>query len=288
MKKISLIALFAALVMSVNAADLWTGEKHVSWDDGGIDLAAEKLADAKAGNLLKVHYSAAKTNIELKVMEVWHALPGARFEAWIEGAGVYEQFLTATAAAEIKEHGLQVIGGDITVTKIELLDGKAELKEGAIWTGYFWMDNWSTMKLAMEGLAIDWSKYKELVIYHEANRTDYVVNILSQFDVEGAKVPDAAVTKGSNDVVVDLTKVDMDAVFAAANEYDQKSLKVQMNKESGNAFNITDIVLVPKSDPTAFENVQGDNVQCTKIIRNGQVLILRDGRTYNAQGIELK
>ena len=286
MKKTLLTLCAIVMALGMNATDLWTGEKHVSWEDGGIDLAAEKFADVKAGNLLKVHYSAAKTNIELKVMEVWHALPGARFEAWIEGKGAYEQFLTATAAAEIKEHGLQVIGGDITVTKIELLDGKNEQKEGAIWTGYFWMDDWSTMKLAMEGLAIDWSKYQEMVIYHEANRTDYVVNVLSQFDVEGAKVPDAAVTKGSNNVVVDLTKVDMDAVFAAASEWEQKSLKVQMNKESGSAFNITDVVLVPKGGTTAIGNVEGDNVPCTKVIRNGQIVILRDGKTYNALGIE--
>ena len=104
MKKtlLSLCAIIMALGM--NATDLWTGEKHISWDDGGIDLQAAQFADALPGNLLKVHYSAAHTNIELKVMEVehWHALPGARFEAWIEGAGCYEQYLTATAVAEIK------------------------------------------------------------------------------------------------------------------------------------------------------------------------------------------
>ena len=38
---------------------------------------------------------------------------------------------------------------------------------------------------------------------------------------------------------------------------------------------------------TAIDDVQ-DNVQCTKVIRDGQLLILRDGRTYNALGKEMK
>ena len=38
---------------------------------------------------------------------------------------------------------------------------------------------------------------------------------------------------------------------------------------------------------TAIDDVQ-DNVQCTKVIRDGQLLITRDGRTYNALGVEVK
>ena len=54
MKKISLIALFAALVMSVNATDIWTGSKHVSWSEGGLQIAADQFAAAQPGNLIKV------------------------------------------------------------------------------------------------------------------------------------------------------------------------------------------------------------------------------------------
>lgn len=37
----------------------------------------------------------------------------------------------------------------------------------------------------------------------------------------------------------------------------------------------------------AIENIQGDKVQSTKVLRDGQLLIIRDGKTYNAQGIKL-
>lgn len=36
------------------------------------------------------------------------------------------------------------------------------------------------------------------------------------------------------------------------------------------------------------ENVQGDNVQCTKVIRDGQLIIVKDGKEYNAQGLIIK
>ena len=36
--------------------------------------------------------------------------------------------------------------------------------------------------------------------------------------------------------------------------------------------------------PTAVENLQHDNVQCIKIIREGQVVIIRNGQTYNPLG----
>lgn len=40
--------------------------------------------------------------------------------------------------------------------------------------------------------------------------------------------------------------------------------------------------------PTAVENVQTDKAQSTKILRNGQLVIIRDGVEYNAQGQVVK
>lgn len=39
---------------------------------------------------------------------------------------------------------------------------------------------------------------------------------------------------------------------------------------------------------TGISDVQSDNIQCTKVIRDGQLLIIRDGRTYDAQGQLIK
>ena len=39
---------------------------------------------------------------------------------------------------------------------------------------------------------------------------------------------------------------------------------------------------------TDLGDVQSDNVQCTKLIRDGQLLIIKDGKTYNVLGVEIE
>ena len=42
------------------------------------------------------------------------------------------------------------------------------------------------------------------------------------------------------------------------------------------------------STPTGMENVQRDDVQCTKVLRNGQIYLMYKGKMYNVQGKALK
>ena len=43
-----------------------------------------------------------------------------------------------------------------------------------------------------------------------------------------------------------------------------------------------------ENEATGVENVQSDKVQCTKVIRNGQLIIIKDGKEYNALGLIIK
>ena len=43
-----------------------------------------------------------------------------------------------------------------------------------------------------------------------------------------------------------------------------------------------------KDIETAIDNVPGDHVQGTKILRDGQLFILRDGKTYDARGTQVQ
>ena len=291
MKKTLLTLCAMVMALGMHATTVLFGgtetAHHVSWDTP-LNFEAAKFSDAKPGNILKIQYANAADGMEIKVIDTWNYLVGyTRTEpVWVSGEGAYEMILSAPAVADIKAHGLQIIGAGFDCKMAELLDGEAEnLKEGdMLWKGFFWMDEWSTQTIYIKGFN-NWSKYKEMRVYHEANRSEYVINVLSQFDKEGAKVAESAITKEDTCAVIDLTKVNMEDVINASDA--KNVLLIQMNKESGAAFNMTDIVLVPKSDPSAFENVQRDNVQCTKVIRNGQILILRDGKTYNALGTQL-
>ena len=68
MKKIFLFVAVAAMSIAASATDLWTGSKHVSWDDGGLQIAADQFAEAQPGNLLKVHFTGATDGSEFKVI----------------------------------------------------------------------------------------------------------------------------------------------------------------------------------------------------------------------------
>lgn len=284
MKKISLVALFAALVMSVNATDIWTGSKHVSWTDGGLQIAANQFAAAQPGNLIKVHFTGATDGIEFKVMNAhFDHLAGSREAAWISGDGAFEQFLTQTAVDGLKAYGLEIIGANFTCTKVELLESKT-LKEGfTVWTGFFWADEWSTLELYWNGYAgVDWSNATALRIYSEANRSDFVINVILNAwpDNGGENVANhEAMTAGAGYMELPLTD-ELRTKLAAASKW-----MIQFNKETGAPFNVTDIVLVGNF-PTAISNTAAES-KAVKFFENGQLVIIKNGVKYNAMGAQL-
>ena len=281
MKKISLVALFAALVMSVNATDIWTGSKHVSWSEGGLQIAADQFAAAQPGNLIKVHFTGASDGIEFKVMNAhFDHLAGSREAAWISGEGAFEQFLTQTAVDSLKAYGLEIIGANFTATQVELLESKT-LKEGfTVWTGFFWADEWTTLELYWNGYAgVDFNYATALRIYSEANRSDFVINIKENWDPEGQIADQNAMTAGEGYMELPLTD-DLRNRLANAGHW-----MIQFNKEAGAAFNVTDIVLVGDF-PTAISNTAVES-KAVKFFENGQLVIIKNGVKYNALGAQL-
>ena len=281
MRKISLVALFAALVMSVNATDIWTGSKHVSWSDGGLQIAADQFAAAQPGNLIKVHFTDATDGIEFKVMnQFFDHLAGSREAAWIDGNGAFEQFLTQTAVDSLKAYGLEIIGANFTCTKVELLESKT-LKEGfTVWTGFFWADEWTTLELYWNGYAgVDFNYATALRIYSEANRSDFVINIKESWEPEGQIADQTAMTAGNGYMELPLTD-GLRNRLANAGRW-----MIQFNKEAGAAFNVTDIVLVGNF-PTAISNTAAES-KAVKFFENGQLVIIKNGVKYNALGAQL-
>ena len=281
MKKITLLAaLFAA--MTINATDLWTESKHVSWSDGGIQIQKEAFADALPGQKIVVTFTGASDGIEFKVMNTnFDHLAGSREAAWINGDGTFEQFLTASAVDSLKAHGLEIIGANFTCNKVELLDGKAELKDGfTVWTGFFWADVWSTLELYYNGYAgVDFSKVTALRIYSEAGRSDFVINVLEAWGDEGKIADQTAMTAGEGYMELALTD-ELRARLANAGHW-----MIQFNKEGGDPFNVTDIVLVGNFS-TAIDNIVIDS-KAVKTIENGQLVIIKNGVRFNALGAKL-
>lgn len=278
MKKISLLAIIATMVaFSANATDLWTGSKHVSWADGGLQIAASAFDNAHAGQKIVVTYESASDGIEFKVMNAnFDHLAGSREAAWIENNGSFEQFLTENAVDSLKAYGLEIIGANFTCTKVELLDGK-ELKDGiTVWTGFFWADDWKTLELYFDGYKyVDFSAMEALRIYSEAGRSDFTINFKSSWD-EGGQIADMSMMS-AGDGYVELALTDeLRTKLSSAGHW-----MIQFNKDGGDAFNVTDVVLVPIE--TALSNTKAET-KAVKMIENGQIVILKDGVRYNVLG----
>lgn len=259
MKKTFTLVFSAMMALAANATDLFTGSKHVSWDDGGIQIEAAKFADVKAGDKIVVTYTGASDGIEFKVMDDFDRLPGSLQFKGIGGDGTVEQFLTPAAVAKLKSAGLEIIGANFTATSVELLEGKDNVTENTVWTGYFWMDEWSTLELSKASFNnVDWSEVEALRFYSEAGRTDYVINVLTKWG-DGGKLGDQGTMTMTNDYAeLSLAGIDMAAALA-----DVDRLMIQCNKEGGAPFNFTSIELVKKGEAgiSAIVNCQSSNSQ---------------------------
>ena len=243
MRKISLLMLFAlAFLFNAKATEIWTGSQAVTWSTA-LNLDATTFAGAQPGNALKVFYTNATDGIEFKANGV--NIAGSRKNAWISGAGAYELYLTPGAIDAIKAHGLEIVGANFTVTKVELNEVAGHEGMTTMWRGLYWVDGWGEM-LFYPAIAsvVDWSDYSAIRVYHEANRSDFVLNVRDNWEenggVEIANIGD--MTAGDGYVELPLTDERRALLASIDNE-----LIVQFYKgDDKAAFNVTEIALVEK------------------------------------------
>ena len=287
MKKLFITLSAVIMALSLNATDLWKGKKTLNtWDDT-LKIEASAFTNVNVGE--KIHFDFTATDegiLELKSDGL--RVPGS-CHAWINAsAETYELFITEGMLTQLQASGMEVHGPNKTFTNVDVRAGKDNVVEGAIWTGYLWTDeNWNSIDLYTEGLKIDWTKYKEIRIYHNANHGDFFVNVRSNWDKgDGGRISHdgSNETKVDNYVVVDLVTGNA-ATIMTAEGVDR--MIFQGHKTQGDSFNITDIVLVPKDGPTGIDNTNAD-AKAIKSFRNGMLVIEKNGKLYNALGAELK
>lgn len=241
MRKISLLMLFAlAFLFNANATEIWTGSQAVTWSSA-LNLTAATFADAQPGNALKVFFTDASDGIEFKANGV--NIAGSRKNAWISGEGAYELYLTPSAIDAIKAHGLEIVGANFTVTKVEL--NEVEGREGmtTMWRGLYWADGWGEM-LFYPAIAsvVDWNDYSAIRVYHEAGRSDFEVNFKKSWDAGDHIGGISDMTAGDGYVELPLTDERRALLASIDNE-----LIVQFYKgDDKAAFNVTEIALVEK------------------------------------------
>ena len=254
----------------VSATDLWEGTHAVNWDNT-LTIEAAKFVDAQVGQKIVIEF----TNATGEVIEL-HSnggmLPGTRYAHHIYAdQSSMEVFITPGMLACLKEHGMEICGTGFTATKAWYGDGKDNVDDNTVWTGYFWMDEWSTLELAKTSFdGINWSDYKAIRFYSEANRTNYVINVLTKWGDDGKLGDQTTMTMKNDYAELNIENIDMAAKLA---EVDR--LMVQCNKEGGDAFNFTAIVLV-KKETTGINTL---NVE--REMLNGEVYNLAGQRVHN-------
>ena len=247
MKKVFLLMCLMATTVIASATDVWEGEHAVNWDNT-LQIEKGQFTDMKVGDKLVIEFKDATGEV-IELHSNGGMLPGTRFEHHIfpDQSGV-EVFATPAMLASLKEYGLEVCGVGFTATKIWYGDGKDNVDENTVWTGYFWMDSWSTLEITKNCFAgVDWSKVKAIRFYSEANRTDYVINVLTKWG-DGGKLGDQNTMTMTNEYAeLNVENIIMEEALA-----DVDRLMIQCNKEAGDAFNFTAVVLV-KDDATGID-----------------------------------
>lgn len=240
MKKI-LFVLFLMATTVASATDLWEGTHAVNWDNT-LTIEAAQFADAQVGQKIVIEFTDATGEV-IELHSAAGMLPGTRYAHHLYAdQHEMEVFITAGMLARLKESGMEICGTGFTVTKAWYGDGKDNVTENTVWTGYFWMDEWSTLEVAKTAFdGINWSDYKAIRFYSEAGRTDYVINVLTKWGDDGKLGDQTTMTMTNDYAELNIEEIDMAAKLA-----DVDRLMVQCNKEGGEPFNFTAIELVKK------------------------------------------
>lgn len=266
-----LLGLIAAIMGfgTVSAQDtvknLYTGSKAVTWENTLTIPAGDFAEGVNVGDFISISLSDATDVLEIKGNGTW--LPGSRFTN-IAGSGEFRAYITADMLAALKAYGMEICGASFTVTGVEIKNDGFVMPEGAVWGGFFWVENWNTLELWKTAFdTYDGQRY--LNVYLEAGYDNYVLNVLTKWDVEDAKwTKDENTVKTGRVATVDLEGIDVKAALADVN-----ALMIQLNPEGGEPFNVTAVTLTN-------ENVAG---LCDAVVSADETVTV-----YNLQGIAVK
>ncbi|MCH5224919.1 MAG: T9SS type A sorting domain-containing protein [Muribaculaceae bacterium] len=219
-------------------ATIYEGEAiNVSWETP-LEYDAEELEDLKVGDYIYITFSATSDVIELKANGVW--VPGTIFTWLGEGTPSYKYYVTADGLAAIQEYGLQITGAGFSVTGVYICNDGFEMPEGAVWGGYFWIDNgYNTLEIFKTAFAnYDGERYLDIYLSDDnSDNTDYELKVLTQWDPETLVASNDEIEHTPSVATVDLEGINLPEMLA-----DVSSLMIQGHTE-GQPFNITAVVL---------------------------------------------
>ena len=243
----------------------------LGYDDANhLFIGKDKFESAVPGNIVRVHgwntgEGAHKLLLGYQVCEGTVLtnkayLPGGEIRDVEWNSGHYDLCLTKDMLDAIRYGGpncagegvgrdFRIYGEGITINVVDLIQpgraGSFHEPFKTVWKGLFWVDGWTTKEINKATLAPygDFSNVRAIRFYHEANRTNFTLNLILAWGEPPTKVADQSNMILTNEYFeLELTDA-MRSQLAGI----ESVLYVQGDKGSGDAFNLTDIVFVTYS-----------------------------------------
>ena len=242
----------------------------LGYDDANhLFIGKDKFESAVPGNIVRVHgwntgEGAHKLLLGYQVCEGTVLtnkayLPGGEIRDVEWNSGHYDLCLTKDMLDAIRYGGpncagdgvgrdFRIYGEGITINVVDLIQpgraGSFHEPFKTVWKGLFWVDGWTTKEINKATLAPygDFSNVRAIRFYHEANRTNFTLNLILAWDPLTKVADQSNMTLTNEYFELELTDA-MRSQLAGI----ESVLYVQGDKGSGDAFNLTDIVFVTYS-----------------------------------------
>ena len=242
-------------------------------EDHHLFIGKDKFVSAVPGNIVRVHGwntgdGAHKMLLGYQVCsgtvdENKAYLPGGEIRdiTWtvVDEDHYYDFYLTKDMLDAIRYGGpncagdgvgrdFRIYGENITVNMVELikpgLAGSFHEPFKTVWKGFKWVDGWVTLNINKASLAPfgDFRNVKAIRFYHEANRIDFILRLILTWSPEAYIATQESMTKTNEYFELELTD-EMRSQLAGI----ESLLPIQLSKEGGSSFNLTDIVFVTYS-----------------------------------------
>lgn len=257
------IAMAATLTASAQdtVKELYSGEPvEVTWANT-LTIPASDFADGvNVGNYIYITFSQTTDVIELKADGKW--LPGTRYTILGDNAADFKAYITADMLDNLKQYGMEICGAKFTVTNVSVCNDGFKMPEGAIWGGYFWVENWNTLELFKTAFdKYDGQQYMDIYLSDDNEAFDgYFMKVLTKWNPETLWANNDQITHTPCMATVDLANIDVAQSLADVN-----TLMVQANPEGGRPFNITAIALRDKNGSSIDDITIADNATLSNI-----------------------
>lgn len=287
MKKI--YSFFMALCLSALMVNAKTVEK-VLWEDtyvDGVEINSAAIATFKAGNILRVYVTVPESGANFKIVYKgapdWSetTIPSIDNQwPWVNGDETYKDFaLTEEDLIAFAGKNIYVYKGDNSaIVKVSLLYEEKELKETTLWEGDY------TGEIELNSATVATFKEDDILrIYVAASAEggNFKLVYKGEPDWSEKAIPSVNntwpwINGGEDRFEVNFTAADITAL-ASMNIY---------IANGGRSIVKVSLLTEDHGGATAIDNTNA-NAKATKIIRNGQVVILRDNKEYSIFGYEL-